>query len=127
MLLTSVIHRWLVCAAVGCAALASAQAQSASTADAPKLTESFTFILDARPDRAIRQIVETMNERSEAQGLLDLNTAKESAFARAVELLRFVPFRLSDSDSKLDDFFTPNYLRAGYNRSTSEAHLFDEP
>ena len=114
-------------AAVACAALASAEAQSVRTTDAPKLTEGFTFTLDAKRDRAVREFVETLSERSETKRLLDLDTANASLFTRAVDLFRFVPFKLSSSDCKLDDFFTPNYLRADYNRPVPEARLFDKP
>lgn len=48
------------------------------TTDAPKLTEGFTFTLDAKRDRAVREFVETLSERSETKRLLDLDTANAS-------------------------------------------------
>ena len=104
-----------------------AQQQSAQTADGHKATASFSFSLGMRRDRAVDQTVEMMNERTEAQRLVDLKNANEDVFTRAVDLLRFVPFKLSSSDIKLDDFFTPNYLRADYNTARPEVHLFDKP
>jgi hypothetical protein len=46
-------------------------------------------------------------------------------FSRAIDLLRFVPLKLSSSNSNMDDFFTPSYLRQDYNAPSSQAHLFD--
>jgi len=79
-------------------------------------------------DYQFRERVRTTTvERTEAQRLVDLKNANEDVFTRAVDLLRFVPFKLSSSDIKLDDFFTPNYLRADYNTARPEVHLFDKP
>jgi hypothetical protein len=127
MMLASVICRSIIFAGAACSALGSVQAQSASSADAPKLTETFSFTLNRQRDDAIRHTIETMKARDEMQRVLDLKAADASIFTRAIDLFRFVPFKLSSSDSKADDFFTPNYLRTDYNRSTSEAHLFDKP
>jgi hypothetical protein len=127
MLLTSFIRRSLVCAGIAFAGVSVAQAQTASATDAPKLTESFTFTLDRHHDNGLRQTVETMKVRDEMQRMLDLKAADASAFTRAIDLLRFVPFKLSSSDFNPDDFFTPEYLRVDYNRAPSEAHLFDKP
>jgi hypothetical protein len=127
MLLTSFICRSLVCAGIAFGGISVAQAQTASTTNAPKLTESFTFTLDRHHDDGLRQTVETMKVRDEMQRMLDLKAVDASAFTRAIDLFRFVPFKLSSSDSKADDFFTANYLRSDYNRLTSEARLFDKP
>jgi hypothetical protein len=107
------------------ATLESALAQSAPTTDAPKLTENFSFTLNQHRDEAIRHTVETMMARDEMQRTLGLKDADASIFSRSIDLLRFVPFKLSGSDSKADDFFTPNYMRSDYNRPTSEPHLFN--
>jgi hypothetical protein len=101
--------------------------QSASATDAPKLTESFTFTLNPHRDDAIRHMIETMRTRDEMQRMLDLKAADASVITRAIDLLRFRPFKLSSSDGKADEFFTPNYLRPDYNGPTSGAHLFDKP
>jgi hypothetical protein len=109
------------------AALSSTRAQSWSSSDSPKLTHDFSFSLEAHRDRTIQDIVGTINDRDEAQHSLELHTANESVFTRAIDLLRFVPFKLSSSDINSDEFFTPNYLRADYDRPVSQAHLFDNP
>ena len=59
-----------------------AQKQSAQTTDGHKATESFSFSLGMRRDRAVDQTVETMNERTEAQRLVDLKNANEDVFTR---------------------------------------------
>ena len=128
MLLTSLICRFLVCAGLVCTTLRAAQAQSGSAPDAPKLTEDFTFRLNQRRDDAIRRTIETMRAGEEMQRMLDLRAAEVSVFTRVIDLFRFVPVKLSSSDSKNDDFLTPNYLRADYRSlSPPETHLFDQP
>jgi hypothetical protein len=107
------------------AMLSSARAQSASPSDSPKLTQDFTFTLGADRDHSIQDIVTRINSHDEARHSFELRRANESVFTRAIDLLRFVPFKLSSSDIKSDDFFTPNYLRVDYERPLSEAHLFD--
>jgi len=109
------------------AALSSTRAQSGSSSDSPKLTHDFSFSLEAHHDRTIQDIVGTINGRDEAQHSLELHTANESVFTRAIDLLRFVPFKLSSSNINSDEFFTPNYLRADYDRPVLQAHLFDNP
>lgn len=123
----SVICRSIIFAGAACSALGSVQAQSASAIDAPRLTEAFSFTLTRQRDDTIRHTIETMEARDDMQRMLDLKAADASIFTRAIDLLRFVPFKLSSSDSKADDFFTPNYLRTDYSRSTSESHLFEKP
>jgi len=125
--LTSVIYRSLACAVVVYAALGSTLAQSESGTDAPKVTESFTFTLNPHHDDTIRLTIETIRVRDEMQRRLDLKAANTSVFTRVIDLFRFVPLKLSSSDITADDFFTPNYLRADYNRPTSEAPLFEKP
>jgi hypothetical protein len=127
MMPISVICRSIIFAGAACSALGSVQAQSASAIDAPRLTEAFSFTLTRQRDDTIRHTIETMEARDDMQRMLDLKAADASIFTRAIDLLRFVPFKLSSSDSKADDFFTPNYLRTDYSRSTSESHLFEKP
>jgi hypothetical protein len=109
------------------AAVSSACAQSASPAEGQKFKQDFTFTLGTDRDRILQDIVGAINSRDEAQHALELRTAHESVFSRAIDELRFIPFKLSSSDMKSDDFFTPNYLRLDYNRPASEAHLVDNP
>jgi len=75
----------------------------------------------------VQDIVGTMESHDEMQYSLELHTAHESVFTRAIDELRFIPFKLSSSDMKSDDSLTPNYLRLDYNKPVSEAHLFDSP
>ena len=107
------------------AMLCSAIAQSASTADSPKQTEHFTLQLNR--DRNAQELAETMKEQTEARQARDFHVANQSPFDRTLDLLRFVPFKLSSGDIKAeaDDFFTPNYLRADYNRRIPDSELFD--
>lgn len=121
------IARWLVSVVFGGTALFThfVYVQSAPAGEAPKLAESFTFTLSPNRDRAVTQTIEAMKEHDEAVRVRDLKAADESVFIRAIDLLRFVPFTLSNSSGNMDDFFTPNYLRVGYNERPSEAHLFD--
>jgi hypothetical protein len=109
------------------AMLSSARAQSASPSESPKFTQDFTLTLGTHRDRILQDIVGAIDSRDEAQHALELRTAHESVFSRAIDELRFIPFKLSSSDMKSDDFFTPNYLRVEYNKPASEAHLFDNP
>ena len=104
-----------------------AYTQSAPPGGAPKLTESFTFTLSPNRDSVVSRTIEAMREHDEALRVRDLKAADASVFTRAIDLLRFVPFKLSDSNGNIDDFFTPNYLQADYNRPSSEAHLFNKP
>ncbi len=126
---TPPIARWLVSVVFGATLLFThfAYAQSSPAGEVPKLTESFTFTLSPNRDRAVTQTIEAMKEHDEALRVRDLKAADASIFMRAIDLLRFVPFTLSNSSGNIDAFFTPNYLRPGYNQPPSEAHLFDTP
>ncbi|HEX4696775.1 MAG TPA: hypothetical protein VH254_03805 [Candidatus Udaeobacter sp.] len=73
----------------------------------------------------IQDIVGAINSHEEAQHSFELRTANESVVTRAIDLLRFVPFKLSSSDIKSDDFLTPSYLRVDFDKPGGEAHLFD--
>jgi hypothetical protein len=119
------VTRPLLSVIIAIAALSSGRAQSASSSESPKLTQDFSFTLGAHRDRVIQDIVGAINSHDEAQQSFELRTANESVFTRAINLLRFVPFKLSSSDMKSDDFFIPNYLRVDFDNPVSEAHLFD--
>ena len=109
------------------AMVSSARAQSPSPSESPKFAQEFTFTFGTHRDHIVEDIVGTMKSHDEMQHSLELHTAHESVFTRAIDELRFVPFKLSSSDIKSDDFLTPNYLRLDYNKPLSEAHLFDSP
>lgn len=119
----SLFHAFSVVVAVGIAAAAPAQTPMAAS-EPLRLSEDFVFRLGPRRDRVIREMVSAINTQDEARRSLELQTANESFFSRAIDPLRFVPFKLSGSDPGLDDFFTPNYLRADY-AAPAETHLFD--
>ena len=121
------VNRALLSVIIAIATLSSGRAQSASPSESPKLTQDFSFTLGPRRDRVIQDIVGAINSHDEAQHSFELRTANESVFTHVIELLRFVPFKLSGSDMKSDDFFTPNYLRVDFDKPVSEAHLFDNP
>ena len=119
------VIRALLSVIIAIAALSSGRAQSASPRESPKHTQDFSFTLGTHRDRVIQDIVGAINSHDEAQHAFELRTANESIFTRAIDLLRFVPLKLSSSDMKSDDFFTPNYLRGDFDKPVSEAHLFD--
>ena len=121
------VIRALLFVIIAIAALSSGRAQSASPSESPKLTQDFSFTLGAHRDRVIQDIVGALNSQEEARYSFELRTANESVVTRAIDLLRFVPFKLSRSDMKSDDFFAPNYLRGDLDKPVSEAHLFDNP
>ena len=121
------VARALLSVLAATAAVSSARAQSASPTEGQKLKQDFTFTLGTHRERILQDIVGAINSRDEAQHALELRTVHESVFSRAIDELRFIPFKLSSSDMKSDDFFTPNYLRVEYNKPASEAHLFDNP
>jgi|SRR5947209_17171037 len=108
------------------AVVPSARAQSSSSVHELKLTQDFTFTLGTHRDRSVQEIIATMTSRDEAQRSLELQAANESVFTRAIDVLRFVPFKMGSSDMKSDEFFTPNYLRIDYERPPSEPQLFDQ-
>jgi hypothetical protein len=70
-------------------------------------------------------MIDAMKQYDEAMHARDLRAANETLFSRAIDLLRFVPFKLSSSNGNMDDFVTPNYLRTDYSEPSSETHLFE--
>ncbi len=119
------IIRALLSVIIAIASVSSARAQSASPSVSPKFAQDFTFTLGAHRDRVIQEIVGAINSHDEAQYSFELRTANESVVTRAIDLLRFVPFKLSSSDMKSDEFLTPNYLRVDFDKPVAEAHLLD--
>ena len=119
--------RWLVSAVFGATALFThfSYAQATSDSEEPKLAKSFTFTLSPYRQRAAGEMLDIMRQHDEAMRVRDLQALDATLFSRAIDLLRFVPFKLSSSNDNMDDFFTPNYLRADYSEPSSEAHLFD--
>jgi hypothetical protein len=99
-------------------------AQSHRGDSSPTLSETFSFRLSPRRDEAINQIMEAINKHYEFQRTREFENANKDIFSRATDLLRFVPFRLSNSSGNIDDFFTPNYLRSDH-VAPPDAHLFD--
>jgi hypothetical protein len=118
---------YVLCAvvAVGISALSAAHAQTPAVAGEPvRLSEDFSFRLGPHRDRMIQEMVTAISSQDAARQSLELHASNESFFSRAIDPLRFIPFKLSGSDMSLDDFFTPNYLRADY-AAPAETHLFD--
>jgi hypothetical protein len=120
------IIRALLSVTMAIASGSSGRAQSASPSESPKFTQDFTFTLGAHRDRVIQELVSAINSHDEAQYSFELRTANESVVTRAIDLLRFIPFKLSSSDMKSDEFLTPNYLRVDLDRPVGDAHLFDK-
>lgn len=90
----------------------------------PSLQEGFNFRFDPRRERALGQTVEALMQYDQAQRARDLDAANAGVFSRAIDLFRFVPFKLGNSSGNMDDFLTPNYLRPDYVR-VSETNLFE--
>ena len=61
-----------------------------------------------------------MQRREDERRALDVVAMNANPLTKAIDLLRFIPFRLSISPD--DDFLVPNYLQPDYNRSSAEAH-----
>jgi hypothetical protein len=120
-------HRWLVSVVFGVTALVThfAYGQSTPAGEEPKLAKSFTFTLSPDRERAVPEMLDVIKQKDDAMRVRDLQAADATFFSRAIDLLRFVPFKLSSSNGNMDDFFTPNYLRSDYNAPSSQAHLFD--
>ena len=100
-------------------------AQAPSTSDSPKLTERFTFQLGRFRDHAAHDVLETITRQSDSQQVLVLHEANQGTVDRLLDLTRFVPFKLSDSDMSSDEFFTPNYLRPDYDRPPPDLQLLN--
>jgi hypothetical protein len=102
-----------------------AYGQSTPAGEEPPLTKSFAFTLSPYRARAVPEMLDVIKHQDHAMGVRDLQPANATFFSRAIDLLRFVPFKLSSSNANMDDFFTPNYLRPDYNAASAQAHLFD--
>jgi hypothetical protein len=97
-------------------------AQNAPAAEAPKASAELTFKL-GRDEPTMTKVIEIIQKQAEERWTLELAAMNTTPFTRAIDLLRFVPFRLSTNPN--DDFLMPNYLPPDYNRSSPEAHLFN--
>jgi hypothetical protein len=97
--------------------------QSTPAGEEPEPTKSFTFTLSPDRERAVPEMLDVMKQQDDAMRLRDLQAAEATFFSRAIDLLRFVPFKLSSSNGNMDDFFTPNYLRPDYNAPSSQARI----
>lgn len=119
--------RWLVSIVFGVMALVThfAHGQSTPAGEEPKPANSFTFTLSPYRARAVPEMLDVMKQQDDVMRLRNLQAADATFFSRAIDLLRFVPFKLSSSNGNVDDFFTPNYLRPDYNAAASQTHLFD--
>lgn len=96
------------------------QAQNAPAAETPKTSAELSFDLGQR-DSATSKIVEVIQRQDHARRTLELTALNANPVTKAIDLLKFIPFRLSTNPN--DDFLLPNYLLPDYNRSTPEADL----
>jgi hypothetical protein len=99
------------------------QAQNAPISEAPKARAEFSFDLGRR-DPAISKTIDIIQRQDDARLTRDLTALNADPVTKAIDLLKFIPFRLSSSNLN-DDFLMPNYLLPDYNRSSPEAHLFN--
>ena len=98
------------------------QAQNAPVAEAPKASAEFSFDLRQR-DPATTKIIDIIQRQDDGRRTSELTALNADPFTKAIDLLRFLPFRLSTNPN--DDFLMPNYLLPDYNKSSPEAHLFN--
>jgi hypothetical protein len=98
------------------------RAQNAPVAETPKERAEFNFDLGQR-DPATSKIIEIMQRQDDGRRIRELTELNSDPFTKAINLLKFIPFRLSTNPN--DDFLMPNYFLPGYNRSSPEAHLFN--
>lgn len=119
--------RWLVSVVFGVTALVThiAYGQSTPAGEELKLTKSFTFTLSPYRQGAVGEMLDVVKQQDDAMRIRDLQAANATFFSRTIDLLQFVPFKLSSGNGNMDDFFTANYLRPDYNAPASQAHLFD--
>jgi hypothetical protein len=98
------------------------QAQNAPVAETPKASADFSFDLGQR-DPATSKIIEIIRRQDDGRRIRELTALNSDPFTKAIDLLKFIPFRLSTNPN--DDFLMPNYFLPGYNRFSPEAHLFN--
>jgi hypothetical protein len=97
-------------------------AQNTRAPEASTASAELSFDLGRR-DPAVSKIVEMMQRQDNGGRTLELAALNANPFTKAIDLLKFIPLRLSISPD--DDFLMPDYLQRGYNRVPLEAHLFN--
>jgi hypothetical protein len=95
------------------------QAQNAPVAEA---SAELSFDLGRR-DPATSEIIEIIQRQDDGRRIRELTALNADPFTKAIDLLKFIPFRLSTNPN--DDFLMPNYLLPDYKKSAPEAHLFN--
>jgi hypothetical protein len=98
------------------------QAQNGPAAEPPKASAEFSFDLGHR-DPATSKIIDILQRQDDGRRTRELTALNADPFTKAIDLLKFIPFRLSTNPN--DDFLMPNYLLPNYNRPSPEAHLFN--
>jgi hypothetical protein len=100
------------------------QAQNAPATEAPKPSAELRFNL-GKHEPTVSKIVEIIRKQDYERRTLELAAMNTDSFTKAINLLRFIPLRLSTGPD--DDFLMPDYLRRSYNRPSPEVHLFNAP
>ena len=100
------------------------QAQNTPGTEAPKASAELRFNL-GKQQPTVSKIVEMIQKQDDERRTPELAAVNADSFTKAIDLLRFIPLRLSPSPD--DDFLMPDYLRTGYNRPSPEVHLFNAP
>src|SRR5450432_2575475 len=68
-----------------------------AAAQSVRLTDPFVFTLSPHPDNAVNEIVKKITLYDETQRKLESETANSPALTRALDLLRYLPIKLSNS------------------------------
>jgi hypothetical protein len=72
-----------------------AYGQSIPAGEEPKPTKSFTFTLSPYRQRAVGEMPDVVKQQDDAMRVRGLQAANATFFSRTIDLLRFVPFKLS--------------------------------
>ncbi len=105
-------------------AIPSARSQAlAPQRDNPKSSDGLAFTLNPHQDYEAKAILKTLKEHYETLRKEELDRANSPVFSQAVDLLRYLPIKLSRSDP--GDFNLPNYLQPAYRETPLAAQLFE--
>ena len=76
---------------------------------------AFDFKLEPPRASAVQIMIERLALRAENQRALDLQIANRTPLATLLNLTRYIPIPLGESDNRVDTFFLQNYMRPDLN------------